>query len=75
MKEFENKESWIKLMHLPSLSDDHRGLSQYHCHIEYISEFKWAVYDSKSRTIEITKIEDMNLVVSKLVYIESLISP
>jgi F-box interacting protein len=86
MKEFGNKESWIKLMRLPSLPDDHRGLSQYHCHIEYISEddnqvliffkefseFKWAVYDSKSRTIETTKIADMNLVVSN---VESLISP
>jgi F-box interacting protein len=89
MKEYGNKESWIKLIHLPFFGD-----YVYLTDIVYISEenhvllvfnrleqnFKWAVYDSKNDTIT-TKISSKtqdnlgySLVKSK-VYIESLISP
>jgi hypothetical protein len=89
MKEYGNKESWIKLIHLPFF-----GVYVYLTDIVYISEennvllffnrlnqnFKWVVYDSKNDTIT-TKISsgtqdnlDYILVKSK-VYVESLISP
>jgi len=85
MKEYGNKESWIKLIRLPSFGGYGYTVSS---RMVYISEddnhmllifsedrgLKWVVYDSKNDTIKSLKIQDLNRVESK-VYVESLISP
>ncbi|XP_024630767.1 F-box/kelch-repeat protein At3g23880 [Medicago truncatula] len=86
MKEYGNKESWIKLIHLPFSSS--LGLYCQDPKMVYISEddnnvlllfrefskLKWVVYDRKYHTTRTIKIEDFSWVNSKL-YVESLVSP
>ncbi|KEH17429.1 glutamine synthetase, putative [Medicago truncatula] len=85
MKEYENKDSWIKLIRLPSFADYRYTLNTK---IIYISNddnhmlsmiredrrLNWVVYDSKNDTVKSLKIQDLNWVESK-VYVVSLISP
>jgi F-box interacting protein len=84
MKEYGDKDSWIKLICLPYFGDS----SSIFTKILHISEdnndvllvfvelykCKWAVYDCKNDIIKSSKIEDFSWVESK-VYVESLISP
>jgi F-box interacting protein len=84
MKEYGNKDSWIKLICLPYFGDS----SGVFTRILYISEdnnhvllvfkelgkSKWVVYDCKNDIITSSKIEELSLVESN-VYVESLISP
>jgi hypothetical protein len=84
MKEYGNKDSWIKLICLPYFGDS----SGIFTRILYISEdnnhvllvfkelgkSKWVVYDCKNDIITSSKIEELSLVESN-VYVESLISP
>ena len=84
MKEYGNKESWIKLIRLPYFGDfgfaytrivyisddDNRVLLVFREH----HKLKWIVYDSKNDTIKSLKIQDLSRVESE-VYVESLISP
>jgi F-box interacting protein len=84
MKEYGNKESWIKLFRIPSF-----GRHAFNTDIVYISEddnhvlvlsienyyFSWVVYDIKNGTHENSKIQDSLGMVKSKVYIESLISP
>jgi F-box interacting protein len=84
MKEYGNKDSWIKLIRLPYFGDSSSSFTK----ILHISEdnndvllvfmeldkLKWAVYDCKNGIVKSSKIEDLSSVESK-VYVESLISP
>jgi F-box interacting protein len=84
MKEYGNKESWIKLICLPC-----EFINNFFSDIVYISEddnhvlvlsienyyFSWVVYDIKNGTHENSKIQDSLGMVKSKVYIESLISP
>jgi F-box interacting protein len=84
MKEYGDKDSWIKLFRLPYFGDS----GYFFTRILYISEdnhvmvvFKelgklnWVVYDYKNDTIKCSKIEEKLIWVESKVYAESLISP
>ncbi|RHN66085.1 putative F-box associated interaction domain-containing protein [Medicago truncatula] len=87
MKEYGNKESWIKLYNVPYMED--RGLCAYTKAL-YISDdekllmdfyevgsniLKLVVYDSKNDTLKIHEIQNINRWMNPEVYIKSLISP
>ncbi|CAJ2672905.1 unnamed protein product [Trifolium pratense] len=85
MKEYGDKESWIKLIRLPSfasyadfmnivyISEDNHMLLVFRNN----SKFKGGVYDSKNDTITIksSRTQDKLGMVKSKVYLESLISP
>ncbi|CAJ2638677.1 unnamed protein product [Trifolium pratense] len=89
MKEYGNKESWIKLIRLPCFG--YKLSYTFLTDVVYISEdfnhvllvliengiFKWVVYDFKSDSIssKSSKIQDNLGRVKSKVYVESLISP
>ncbi|KEH41821.1 putative F-box associated interaction domain-containing protein [Medicago truncatula] len=87
LMDYENQESWVKLIRLPYFGGDH-GYYAHGPKIVYISEdddhvllmfkefakLKWVVYDCKNSTIKTIKIQDFSWVDS-MVYIESLVSP
>jgi F-box interacting protein len=83
MKEYGNKESWIKLCRIPFF-----GKYDFHTDIVYISEdnnhvlsrnanFNWIIYNLKNNTTTInnSKTHDNLGWVKSKVYVESLISP
>jgi F-box interacting protein len=86
MKEYGNKESWIKLFHLPCfssyadfadivyISEDNHMLHVFRNH----RKFKWAIYDFKNDTFTVksSQTEDnLSIVIDSQVYVESLMSP
>jgi hypothetical protein len=86
MKEYGNKESWIKLFRFPFFDNyafrtDIVYISEDYNHALLVfrnnGEFKWIVYNLKNDTITIknSKIQDNFGWVTSKVYVESLISP
>ncbi|KAK2454596.1 F-box/kelch-repeat protein [Trifolium repens] len=86
MKEYGNKESWIKLICLPCYDDfshvfitDIVYISKDDNHVLVVfignREFMWVVYDIKNDTIKSSKIQDNLGLEKSKVYVESLISP
>jgi F-box interacting protein len=85
MKEYGNKESWIKLFHLPCfssyadfadivyISEDNHMLHVFRNH----RKFKWAVYDFKNDTFTVksSQTEDNLGMVESQVCVETLMSP